>query len=319
MDCFWWKKKTRWYLVDKYRDDKDKRKWKRRYIVSFPEKPTLYKPQLILGDAREVTQQFKPNSIHLVVTSPPYFNLKEGTWDTYDDYMDMLNSVWGSCHNALNIGCRLCVNIGDEYADVETYGRHYAMPIHADIIKGCQTVGFDYMGAIIWNKRKRLRSSGGGVFLGSYPYPREFLPSYEYEYILIFKKRGRSERPSDAVKYSELSKLSKQEWGRYFDAQWKFVGEKKKLHSSAFPEELPKRLIRVFSFVGETVLDPFMGSGTTPLVAAFLGRKGIGIEINENYHKIAEARINTAKIPFNSTKNITTYVVEQNKQWRTQI
>lgn len=277
---------------------KDKGKWKEKTLVKFGRyKPVFYKPLLINGDSREVLKQFRPNSTHLVVTSPPYYQLKEGTWDSYNDYLDMLNTVWRGCHNTLNIGCRLCVNIGDEYTDVETYGRHYAIPIHADIIKGCQTVGFDYMGAIVWDKRKRLKSSGGGVFLGSYPYPREFLPSYEYEYILIFKKRGRSERPSDEIKHA--SKLSKQEWGKYFDARWNFVGEKKKLHSSAFPEELPKRLIKVFSFWGDVVLDPFMGSGTTPLIAAMWGRKGIGIELNSSYYKIAQDRVNASKIPFN--------------------
>lgn len=297
----WWeervvKGKKYWRLREWRRDGKDKREWKKCTIASFYEKLTFYEPQLILADAKEKIKQFKPNSIHLVVTSPPYFNLKEGTWDTYDEYLSLLNTVWGGCHNALDIGCRLCVNIGDEYTDVENYGRHYAIPIHADIIKGCQKVGFDYMGAIIWSKRQRLDSSGGGAFIGSYPYPREFLLAYNHEYILLFKKRGRSQKPSEKIK--EDSKLSRDNWKEYYDAIWTIRGEKKRLHSSAFPEELPKRLIKVFSFVGDVVLDPFMGSGTTPLVAAMLGRKGIGIEIDEAYYKIAEARIRTAKIPF---------------------
>lgn len=295
-NCIKRRGKERWYLVEEYKDPQDKRKWKRRYIVSLPQKPTLYNPLLIEGDSREILKQFNPNSIHLVVTSPPYYQLKEATWDTYDDYLKMLNIVWEGCYNALNIGCRMCVNIGDEYTDVETYGRHYAISIHADIIKSCQKIGFDYMGAIIWYKRKRLKSSGGGVFLGSYPYPPEFLLSYEYEYILLFKKGRKRLKPSKELK--ELSKFTKEDWGSYFDALWEFKGEKKGLHSSAFPEELPKRLIRMFSFWGDVVLDPFMGSGTTPLVAAIWGRKGIGIELNKSYYKIAQDRIKSYKIPF---------------------
>lgn len=280
------------------------RKWEGKYperkqinVISFGRhKPTFHKPQLFNGDAREILKQIKPLSVNLVITSPPYYNLKETYWENYSEYTDMLNEVWEGCYSVLDNSCRLCVNIGDQYTDVETYGRHYAIPIHADIIKGCQKIGFDYMGAFIWNKRKTLRSSGGGVFLGSYPHPREFLPSFEYEYILIFKKSGKGKMPSDKIK--KASRLKKSEWGEYFDARWSFVGEKKKMHSSAFPEELPKRLIRIFSFWNETVLDPFMGSGTTPLVASKWGRKGIGIELNKSYFEKAQQRINNAKIPY---------------------
>lgn len=269
----------------------------KKTILNFGNnQPTFYKPQLFNDDSRKQLKKIKPLSVNLVVTSPPYYNLKETYWKNYEDYLKLLNEVWDGCYHVLDNGCRLCVNIGDQYTDVETYGRHYAIPIHADIIKGCQQVGFDYMGAFIWDKRKTLRSSGGGIFLGSYPYPREFLPSYEYEYILIFKKGGKGKMPSDEIK--KASKLKKVEWKELFDARWRFTGEHKKFHSSAFPEELPKRLIRCFSFWGETILDPFMGSGTTPYVAAMWGRKSIGIELKKNYFDDAEKRINSLKLPY---------------------
>jgi len=265
-------------------------------IVQFGRyKPTFYKPQLYNGDAREVLKQFKPLSVHLAITSPPYYNIKETYWDTYQDYLDLLNDVWEKCYHLLDNGCRLCVNIGDQYTDTATYGRTYTIPIHADIIKGCQKIGYDYRGAIIWDKMATMRGTGGGTFLGSYPYPREFLPAYNYEYILIFKKTGDGKKPTDEIK--KASKLKKSEWAELFDARWKFPGAKKKLHSSAFPEKLPKRLIRIFSFWGNTIIDPFMGSGTTPYVAAMWGRRSIGIELNKSYFNIAKNRIDALKLP----------------------
>lgn len=257
-----------------------------------PKRPSFFDPIIICGKAQEEIAKLEPDSVHLIVTSPPYFTLKEAPWKKYEDYVQMLDDVWKACWMALDCGCRLCVNIGDECASVQNYTRHFVFPIHASIIEGAQKAGFDYMGSVIWNKAKTLRSSGGGSMIGSgaQGLPREFLVAYDYEYILIFKKTGRPKRtPSDAEK--RASRIPLRERKLWYDARWSFPGERKTLHPAPFPEELPYRLIRMFSFVGDTVLDPFMGSGTTLVVAKNLGRKSIGVDCVPTWCEVSRERI----------------------------
>ena len=277
------------------RIENEKGKRIQKYIVRFGRnRPTLYSPKLLTGDARTILKDKPARSVGLVVTSPPYFMLKEAPWGgSYDDYQKILNDIWKCCYDLLDNSCRLVINIGDEQTSTELYGRHKSIPIHADIITGCENIGYDYMGTIIWVKARTMRSGGGGAILGSYPYPREFLPAYNYEYILIFKKPGRGNKPNDIIK--ARSKVTKSDWKEWYNAIWTFPGEKKGFHSAPFPIELPERLIRVFSFMGDIVLDPFSGSGTTPLTAMRWGRKGIGIDINETYSKKAIGRIEQEK------------------------
>jgi site-specific DNA-methyltransferase (adenine-specific) len=145
------------------------------------------------------------------------------------------------------------------------------------------------MGAIIWQKPTTMNTTGGATVMGSFPYPRNGIIKIDYEFILIFKKQGAPPKISKELK--EKSKLTKEEWNEYFSGHWNFNGEKQTKHVAMFPEELPKRLIKMFSFVGDTVLDPFLGSGTTTLAAKNLNRNSIGYEINEKFLSIIRDKI----------------------------
>ena len=251
---------------------------------------------IVIGDARNMGE-VPDESVHLVVTSPPYWQIKNygdarqiGFNDSYDEYIAHLNTVWAECYRTLAPGCRLCVNIGDQFARAVTYGRYKIIPIRETIVRFCESIGFDYMGAVIWQKKATMRTTGGASVMGSFPYPRNGLIEIDYEFILLFKKLGVTMPVSQQIK--KASALSKEEWRQYFTGHWNFVGEKQNGgHGAVFPEELPKRLIKMFSFVGETVLDPFLGSGTTTKAAAHLGRNSIGYEINKAYLPVIKKKI----------------------------
>ncbi len=255
--------------------------------------------KVIIGDSRNMAE-LKNNSFHLVITSPPYWQLKDygsldqiGFNDSYENYINNLNLVWKECFRVLNDGCRLCINIGDQFARSVYYGRYKIIPIRTEIIKFCETIGFDYMGAIIWQKATTMNTTGGATIMGSFPYPRNGIIKLDYEFILIFKKLGVSPFVSKEIK--EESKMSKDEWNQYFNGHWNFNGAKQDKHLAMFPEELPKRLIKMFSFVGDNVLDPFLGSGTTTLAAKNLNRNSVGYEINNNYLSIIKEKIGATK------------------------
>ncbi|HOU81724.1 MAG TPA: DNA methyltransferase [Bacteroidales bacterium] len=255
--------------------------------------------KIIIGDSRNM-EEIADESIHLIVTSPPYWQLKDygnenqiGYNDTYEEYINNLNLVWSECHRVLHKGCRLCINIGDEFARSVYYGRYKVIPIRTEIIKFCENYGFDYMGSIIWQKVTTCNTTGGATIMGSYPYPRNGIIKLDYEFILIFKKYGNAPNVSKEIK--ELSKLTNEEWNQYFVGHWNFSGEKQDKHLAMFPEELPKRLIKMFSFVGETILDTFLGSGTTSLAAKKLNRNSIGYEINEDFLQIIKEKLDIDK------------------------
>lgn len=240
--------------------------------------------------------QLQDNSVHLAITSPPYWQLKDygtenqiGFHDSYENYINNLNLVWKECYRTLHNGCRLCVNIGDQFARAVYYGRYKVIPIREEIIKYCENIGFDYMGAIIWQKVTTSNTTGGGVQMGSYPYPRNGILKLDYEFILIFKKLGDAPKPSKEQK--ELSIMTAEEWNTYFAGHWNFAGARQNNHIAMFPEELPSRLIKMFSFVGETVLDPFAGSGTTLLAAKNLYRNSIGYEINQDFLPVIKEKL----------------------------
>lgn len=237
-------------------------------------------------------------SVHLVVTSPPYWQLKDygtdnqiGYHEDYETYINNLNLVWKECYRVLDNGCRLCINVGDQFARAVYYGRYKVIPIRTEIIKFCESIGFDYMGAIIWQKQTTTNTTGGASLMGSFPTPRNGIISIDYEFILIFKKLGNaSSKISKEIK--EQSKMSTEEWKEYFAGHWNFGGARQDGHIAMFPEELPKRLIKMFAFKGETVLDPFMGSGTTSLAARNLDRNSIGYEINAEFIELAKNKLN---------------------------
>jgi len=243
--------------------------------------------KIVIGDSRRMAE-IEDESVHLIVTSPPYWQLKDygpkqqiGYNDSYQDYINNLNLVWKECHRVLHKGCRLCINIGDQFARSVYYGRYKVIPIRTEIIKFCETMGLDYMGAIIWQKVTTCNTTGGATIMGSFPYPRNGIIKIDYEFILILKKLGTPPKVSKDIK--KKSKLSVEEWNQYFYGHWNFSGEKQDKHLASFPEELPKRLIKMFSFAGDTVLDPFLGSGTTSVAAMKLSRNSVGYEINEDY------------------------------------
>ena len=250
---------------------------------------------IIIADSRDM-REVQDESVHLVVTSPPYWQLKDyghegqiGFDDSYEAYINNLNLVWAECDRVLHPGCRLCVNIGDQFARAAYYGRYKIIPIRTEIIRFCETIGFDYMGAIIWQKVTTVNTSGGATIMGSFPYPRNGIVKLDYEFILLFKKPGKPPKVSKETK--EQSRLTKEEWNTYFYGHWNFPGEKQQKHLAMFPEELPTRLIRMFSFVGDTALDPFLGSGTTTLAARNHGRHSIGYEINPEFLPAIEAKL----------------------------
>ncbi|MBL7998227.1 MAG: thermonuclease family protein [Candidatus Kapabacteria bacterium] len=246
------------------------------------------------------------SSVHLAITSPPYWQLKDygtddqiGFHESYESYINNLNLVWKECYRTLHNGCRLCINIGDQFARAVYYGRYKVIPIREEIIKFCETIGFDYMGAVIWQKVTTSNTTGGGVQMGSYPYPRNGILKLDYEFILVFKKLGESPKPTKEQK--ELSKMSAEEWNTFFAGHWNFAGARQNGHIAMFPEELPRRLIRMFSFVGETVLDPFAGSGTTALAAKNTGRNSIGVEINPDFIPIIKEKLSIHQKDLNGT------------------
>ena len=256
-------------------------------------------------------------SVHLAITSPPYWQLKDygtstqiGYHETYESYINNMNLVWKECHRVLHPGCRLCINIGDQFARSVYYGRYKVIPIRTEIIKFCETIGFDYMGAIIWQKVTTTNTTGGATIMGSFPYPRNGILKLDYEFILLFKKQGNSPKPTREQK--ELSVISKEDWNTYFSGHWYFAGAKQDRHMAMFPEELPARLIKMFAFVGDTVLDPFLGSGTTSMAARNLARNSIGFEINQDFMPTIKQKLNAGQGDFSGTEyefledNITT-------------
>lgn len=263
--------------------------------------------RIIFGDSRSLNE-IKDKSVQLIITSPPYWQLKDygtedqiGFNDSYEEYINNLNLVWQECYRVLSEGCRMCINIGDQFARSVYYGRYKVIPIRTEIIRFCESLGMDYMGAIIWQKTTTMNTSGGGAIMGSFPYPRNGILKMDYEFILLFKKLGNAPKPTK--KQKERSIITKEEWGEYFSSHWHFNGVKQYEHIAMFPEELPKRLIKMFSFAGETVLDPFAGSGTTSLAAKHLGRNSIGYEINRSFAPIIRSKLCEPQLSFSEEES----------------
>jgi DNA modification methylase len=251
--------------------------------------------KIIFGDSRSMVE-LKDQSIDLIVTSPPYWQIKDYKNDKqigYDqslhEYLKDLYRVWSECYRVIKPGRRLCINIGDQFARAIIYGEYKIIPLHSECISQCENIGFNFMGSIIWQKKTTMNTTGGATVMGSFPYPPNGIVEIDYEHILIFKKPGTSPKPSIDIK--QRSEMTKDEWKKYFSGHWYFGGVKQIDHQAMFPEELPKRLIKMFSFYGDTVLDPFLGSGTTTKVALELGRNSVGYEINESFIDIIKDKL----------------------------
>ena len=229
---------------------------------------------LYLGDAR--TMQLEPESVHLVLTSPPYWTLKEyrdtegqlGHVDDYETFLGELDEVWKRCFRALTPGGRLICVVGDVcLSRRKNNGRHTVVPLHASIQEHCRQIGFDNLAPIIWHKIANAvyEVENGSSFLGK-PYEPNAVIKNDIEFILMERKPGGYRQPSVATRV--LSVISDENHKAWFQQIWSgLTGASTRHHPAPYPLELAERLIRMFSFVGDTVLDPFLGTGTTTLAA----------------------------------------------------
>lgn len=264
-----------------------------RSVLAVPTRHDLY-----LGDAREL--EFIPGeSIHLVVTSPPYWTLKQyvgsagqlGDIADYQEFLDQLDRVWQHCFRVLVPGGRLVIVVGDVCLSRKEHGRHAVIPLHASIQEGCRSIGFDNLAPIIWYKiaNAKFEANGnGGGFLGK-PYEPNAVIKNDIEFILMQRKPNGYRKPSAINRL--LSVIGEDRHKEWFRQVWTVGGASTKQHPAPYPVEVAERLIRMFSFVGDTVLDPFLGTGTTTLAAGRWGRNSIGAEIEPSYLDLATERL----------------------------
>lgn len=249
------------------------------------------------GDARSL-EWLDDESVHLVLTSPPYWTLKEypsrdgqlGMVADYEQFHEELDKVWRHCFRALVPGGRLVCVVGDVCLSRRRHGRHVVMPMHADIVVRARRIGFDNLSPIFWYKiaNANYEVENGSSFLGK-PYEPNAIIKNDVEFILMLRKPGGYRQPSQEQR--DLSRLSKEEYQEWFQQIWNLNGESTREHPAPYPEELAYRLVRMFSFADDTVLDPFLGTATTLLAAARCGRNGIGVEIEPQYVKMARLRL----------------------------
>lgn len=255
------------------------------------------KHQLVRGDARHLSY-IADGSVHLVVTSPPYWTLKRyrdhpdqlGHVEDYETFIEELGQVWRECFRVLVPGGRLVCVVGDVCLSRRKHGRHAVIPLHADIAVTCRRIGFDNLNPIIWHKiaNANYEVSNGTKFLGK-PYEPNAIIKNDIEYILMERKPGGYRQPT--AEQRKLSMIDKREYAEWFQQFWTISGASTRQHPAPFPFEIPYRLVRMFSFVGDTVLDPFCGTGTTMLAAMKTDRNSIGIEIDPVYWALAEGRL----------------------------
>jgi modification methylase len=251
-------------------------------------------------DARHI-DFLAPGSVHLVVTSPPYWTLKEynrsagqmGFIDDYDEFLSELDRVWARCYDALVPGGRLVCVVGDVcLSRRKNGGEHTVVPLHASIQERCRKLGFSNVAPIIWHKIANAvyeASGNGGGFLGK-PYEPNAVIKNDIEFILMERKPGGYRKPTLAARL--LSVIPAEKHKLWFQQIWTgLTGASTRQHPAPYPLELAERLVRMFSFVGDTVLDPFLGTGTTSLAAARWGRNSIGVEVDAAYFKMAAERV----------------------------
>ena len=249
---------------------------------------------MLHGDARDLSV-LPDGSVHLVVTSPPYWTLKEynegdrqlGEIRDYDCFVAELERVWAECSRVLEPGGRLVIVVGDVCLSRRRHGRHAVVPLHASIQESCRRLGFDNLAPILWHKiaNAAFEMPGSGGFLGK-PYEPNAVIKNDIEYILMQRKPGGYRSPTPAAR--ALSVIPAEDHRAWFRQIWTIPGASTRDHPAPFPLELATRLVRMFSFVGDTVLDPFLGTGTTSVAAARTGRNSVGVEVDEDY--LAHAR-----------------------------
>lgn len=258
------------------------------------------KAKIYVGDSRNM-KEVEDGSVELIITSPPYGKLKDyenedqiGLNQSYSDYISDLNDVWKECIRVLGPDGKLCINIMPllESGNATPFKRRVTHTVISDIEKFMDATGEMFTFSLyIWDKRKIVRFSS----FGSYPYPTNIFSTMPYEWIIVFSKKGKRAKVNKEIK--EKSKLTQKEWADWaINSFWEMQPAKAKSegHPAPFPKELPHRLIKLHSFYGDTVLDPFMGTGTTAEAALELGRNAIGYEINEEYKELIDTKIKRA-------------------------
>lgn len=265
----------------------------KRLATAVSELPTSHR--LVRADARHL-DSIEDESVHLVVTSPPYWTLKRyedstgqlGHIEDYESFLREIDRVWAECHRVLVPGGRLVIVVGDVCLSRKTHGRHEVVPLHASIVEHCRRLGFSNLAPIIWYKIANARyevDNGSGGFLGK-PYEPNAVIKNDIEFILMQRKPGGYRSPTMGMRLlSAISEVDHREW---FRQVWTLPGASTREHPAPYPLPLADRLIRMFSFVGDVVLDPFMGTATTCLAAAKCGRNSVGVEVNPSYFEIAK-------------------------------
>ena len=265
-----------------------------RVADALREMPSRHR--MVRGDARRLSQVVR-EPVHLVVTSPPYWTLKEykdgadqlGRVADYDDFVAEIGKVWRECSRLLAPGGRLIIVVGDVCLSRRRHGRHVVYPLHASIQESCRKMGFDNLAPIIWHKIANAEfEMGPGGFLGK-PYEPNAIVKNDIEFILMQRKPGGYRSPSLAAR--AMSVISEADHRKWFRQIWTLPGASTRNHPAPYPLELANRLVRMFSFVGDTVLDPFLGTGTTSLAAALAGRDSVGVEVNPDYLDMARRRL----------------------------
>lgn len=248
-------------------------------------------------DSRDLSF-LEDESIQLAITSPPYWNLKKyddyedqiGNIQSYEDFHTELNKTWSETLRVLEPGGRLIVIVGDVLLSRRKFGRHKVVPLHADIQVNCEKLGFDNLAPIFWHKisNAAFEVKGNTKFLGK-PYEPNGIIKHDMEYILMLRKPGGYRSPTE--KQRKLSIISEENFNEWFQQIWNLTGTSSKFHPAPYPKEMTDRLVRMFSFVGDTVLDPFVGSGTTTLSCSDYGRNSIGLDVNPGYLEKAYKRV----------------------------
>src|SRR5438128_3404264 len=267
------------------------------FMEAVAKAPTPRNLTIHNGDARRL-DWIPSESVHLVLTSPPYWTLKRyrendlqlGHVADYEQFHDELDKVWSHCLRVLVPGGRLVCVVGDVCLSRRKHGRHVVMPLHADIVVRARRIGFDNLNPIIWYKiaNANYEVENGSSFLGK-PYEPNAIIKNDVEFILMLRKPGGYRQPT--ISQRDSSRLSKEEYQEWFQQIWTVPGESTREHPAPFPEKVAYRLVRMFSFTGDTVLDPFMGTGTTLVAAARCDRNAIGVELESAYIRIAKRRL----------------------------
>lgn len=283
----------------------DQKRQAKKLAWSNGARPERTTHEIYLADAR-TADTLAQRDVHLVVTSPPYFNVVKyedretddqlGHFDDYEKFLDNLDPIWSHCYERLVPGGRMCVVVGDVCLARRKAGRHHVIPLHADISVRCRKIGFDYLTPILWSKIANTSTEVGGSsrFLGK-PYEPNGIIKNDVEYILMLRKPGKYRKPTREQR--ALSVLEQEEHDQGYRSIWTDIPGQARLdgHPAPFPVALAERLIGLFSFVGDTVLDPFWGSGTTTFAAMNATRSSVGYEIEQKYIEIGKRRLKKIK------------------------